>query len=75
MVRILARIGILVMAVVFVIAGIEFTRFAWYRTSELAELPLWMIHVAWPVAGFTWIVFAGEQIVDEMRIVLRGRAE
>ncbi len=25
--------------------------------------------VAWPVAGFTWIVFAGEQIVDEANIL------
>ena len=70
-VRIVARLGILALAVVFVIAGIEFTRFAWHRTSELAELPRWMIHVAWPVAGFTWIVFAGEQIVDEAKILLR----
>ena len=73
MVRILARIGILAMAVVFVWAGIEFTRFAWNRTSELADLPLWLIHVAWPVAGVTWIVFAGEQILDEMRILLGAR--
>ncbi len=29
-------------------AGWEFTRFAWHRVSELADLPLWMIHVAWP---------------------------
>jgi len=71
-VRILARLGILALALVFVWAGGEFTRFAWNRTSELADLPLWMIHVAWPVAGVTWIVFAGEQIVDEARIVLRG---
>jgi TRAP-type C4-dicarboxylate transport system permease small subunit len=71
-VRIVARLGILAMAVVFVIAGIEFTRFAWNRTSELADLPLWLIHVAWPVAGFTWIVFAGEQIVDETRILFAG---
>ena len=70
MVRILARLGVLALAVVFVSAGIEFTRFAWNRTSELADLPLWLIHVAWPVAGVTWIVFAGEQIVDEMRILV-----
>lgn len=72
-VRILARLGILAMALVFVVGGIEFTRFAWYRTSELAELPLWLIHVAWPVAGVTWIVFVGEQLVDEAAIAL-GRA-
>ena len=50
-VRIAARLGILAFALVFVVGGIEFTRFAWYRTSELADLPLWMIHIAWPVAG------------------------
>jgi TRAP-type C4-dicarboxylate transport system permease small subunit len=69
-VRIAARLGILAMALVFVWGGIEFTRFAWYRTSELAELPLWLIHIAWPVAGVTWIVFLGEQFVDEARILL-----
>ena len=69
-VRIMARLGILALALVFVWAGIEFTRFAWNRTSELADLPLWLIHVAWPVAGVTWIMFAGEQIVDEARILI-----
>ena len=68
-VRILSRLGILALALVFVWAGIEFTRFAWNRTSELADLPLWLIHVAWPVAGVTWIAFAGEQILDEARIL------
>jgi TRAP-type C4-dicarboxylate transport system permease small subunit len=74
-VRIVARLGILALAFVFIWAGIEFTRFAWNRTSELADLPLWLIHVAWPVAGFTWVVFAGEQIIDEMRILLWGTKE
>jgi len=68
-VRILARLGILALALVFVWAGSEFTRFAWNRTSELADLPLWLIHIAWPVAGVTWIVFAAEQIIDEARIL------
>ena len=72
-VRILARLGVLAMAVVFVWGGLEFTRFAWNRTSELADLPLWMIHVAWPVAGVTWIVFAGEQILDETQILLGAK--
>jgi TRAP-type transport system small permease protein len=71
-VRITARLGVLALAVVFVVAGIEFTQFAWNRTSELADLPLWLIHVAWPVAGVTWIIFAGEQIVDEARVLFKG---
>ncbi|MES1149691.1 MAG: TRAP transporter small permease [Bradyrhizobium guangdongense] len=73
LVRILARFGVLALAIVFVTAGTEFTRFAWNRTSELADLPLWLIHIAWPVAGVTWIVFAGEQIFDEMRILVGAK--
>src|SRR6476619_2033654 len=73
-IKILARLGVLALALVFVLAGTEFTRFAWYRTSELADLPLWMIHVAWPVAGLTWIVFLGEQFVDELKILFGGGA-
>jgi TRAP-type C4-dicarboxylate transport system permease small subunit len=68
-VRLLGRLGVLAAALVFVFAGIEFTRFAWNRTSELADLPLWLIHVAWPVTGVTWIVFLGEQVADDLRTI------
>lgn len=72
-VRLLGRLGVLAAALVFVWAGIQFTRFAWNRTSELADLPLWLIHIAWPVTGFTWIAFLGEQVVDDLKVVL-GRS-
>ena len=62
----------LVFALVFTWFGIEFTRFGWNRTSELAELPLFMIHIAWPITGVTWLVFLGEQFVDHWR-ELTGR--
>ena len=71
--RLVAHLAVLAFALVFVWAGIEFTRFAWRRTSELADLPLWYIHVAWPVTGVTWIVFLGEQIVFDLKIIF-GRA-
>src|SRR5262245_32216418 len=72
--RLLGRLGVLAAALVFVSAGIEFTRFAWRRTSELADLPLWVIHVAWPVTGVTWIVFLGEQVLADLRIIFGSRA-
>jgi TRAP-type C4-dicarboxylate transport system permease small subunit len=71
--RLLGRTGVLVIALVFVWAGVEFTQFAWFRTSELAELPLWYIHVAWPVTGVTWLAFLGEHITNDLRIIM-GRA-
>ena len=72
--RLTGRLGVLVAAVVFVYAGIEFTRFAWKRTSELADLPLWYIHVAWPVTGVTWLVFLGEQMLSDLKTAF-GRSE
>jgi TRAP-type C4-dicarboxylate transport system permease small subunit len=73
-IRLIARFGVLVAALVFVWAGIEFTRFAWNRISELAELPLWLIHIAWPITGLTWIAFLGEQMLADVRIMLGRRA-
>jgi TRAP-type C4-dicarboxylate transport system permease small subunit len=68
------RIATLVFALVFLWYGIEFTEFAWGRISELAELPLWLIHVAWPFAGITWIVFAGEHALRDLQLLVRGHA-
>jgi TRAP-type transport system small permease protein len=72
-IKIVARLAILIIAFVFVWSGIEFTRFGWNRISELAELPLWMIHIAWPIAGATWIAFLGEQFYDEINVLLGSR--
>jgi len=71
--RLLGRLGVLVAACIFITAGIEFTRFAWKRTSELADLPLWLIHVAWPVTGASWLIFLGEQVLRDLKLVF-GRA-
>ena len=68
--RLAGRLGVLAAALVFVWAGIHFTQFAWNRISELAELPLWLIYVAWPVTGVTWLVFLGEQLLDDVKTAL-----
>ena len=67
--RLCGRFGILALAIVFILAGIEFTRFAWTRISELAELPLWLIHVAWPVTGVTWLVFVAPLMLEDLKII------
>ena len=62
---------VLLFALVFLWWGWEFTEFAVYRISELAELPLWTIHAAWPVAGAVWLLFQAERMADAV-LVLRG---
>jgi TRAP-type C4-dicarboxylate transport system permease small subunit len=71
--RLVSNVAVLALALVFVWAGWSFTQFAWNRISELAELPLWLIHVAWPIAGATWLIFTGEQMWDNLRTLITGR--
>jgi TRAP-type transport system small permease protein len=71
--RLVASAFVLLFAFVFLWWGIDFTRFAFNRISELAELPLWMIHLPWPLAGATWLLFQGEHAWHDLR-VLAGRA-
>ena len=70
--RLVSHVFVLVFALVFIWWGIEFTRFGWDQLSEIAELPMWMIFIAWPVAGFTWVLFIGESFVAHLRILREG---
>ena len=67
--RIVSNLLVLVFALVFVWWGIEFVRFGWNQHSELAELPMPFIFLAWPVAGATWVLFLGESFVQNFRIL------
>jgi TRAP-type C4-dicarboxylate transport system permease small subunit len=63
-----SRLLIMGFAGVVLYWGIEFTQFGWNQTSELADLPMWMIFIAWPVAGFFWIAFLIEKmLIDSER--------
>lgn len=68
--RVVSHLFVLVFALVFVWWGIQFVRFGWNQESELAELPMTYIFLAWPVAGFTWVLFLGEIFVADMRTLL-----
>ena len=70
-VELLSGAFVVLFALVFLWWGWEFTEFAVYRISELAELPLWTIHVAWPIAGAVWLLFQAERMADAV-LVLRG---
>ena len=67
--KIVSSLFILGFALVFIWWGWEFTRFAWNRTSELADLPLWLIHMAWPLTGLTWVLFQGEHLINAVRVL------
>jgi TRAP-type C4-dicarboxylate transport system permease small subunit len=72
--QIVTNLLVLAFALVFVWWGIEFVRFGWDQSSELAELPMTFIFIAWPVAGVTWVLFLGEAFIASFR-VLAGKNE
>jgi TRAP-type C4-dicarboxylate transport system permease small subunit len=72
MLRVIANLFVLVMALVFVWYGTRFVKFGWDQTSELAELPMVYIFAAWPIAGLTWVLFLGEWFVKDWRTIAGG---
>lgn len=58
-----SRLLILGFAAVVLYWGIAFTQFGWNQTSELADMPMWLIFMAWPVAGFFWVAFLLEKML------------
>ena len=72
MLRIVSMIFVLVFAYVFVWYGIGFVQFGWNQTSELADLPMTYIFIAWPLTGVTWFIFGIQRLLNDIRIARYG---
>jgi TRAP-type C4-dicarboxylate transport system permease small subunit len=70
--RIVSAVFVLVFALVFVWYGVKFVQFGWDQTSELADMPMTYIFVAWPLAGLTWLLFGGERLLADIRFLRYG---
>ncbi len=66
--------GILVVALVFVLYGYGYTVFGYVQTSELTGINMATMHVAFFLAGVTWIVVIAQRSISALSIVVRGRA-
>jgi TRAP-type transport system small permease protein len=73
--RIVSNVFVLIFALVFLWWGIRFVQFGWNQNSELAELPMAYIFVAWPLAGATWVLFLSESFVANFRILFGKSAQ
>src|SRR4051812_44759308 len=70
--RIVSLVFVLAFALMFVWYGVTFVQFGWNQTSELADLPMTWIFIAWPITGVTWIVFGIQRLLNDIRIVRFG---
>ena len=65
--------AILVIAVVFLAYGWGYAAFGYSQTSELTGINMVTMHLAFPLAGATWIVFIVERALAALT-VLFGRS-
>ena len=63
-----------IMAMIFVVWGWPLVKFGLLQTSEMAELPMVLIYMAWPLTGITWILFLAERLVDHIKLYRGGAA-
>jgi TRAP-type C4-dicarboxylate transport system permease small subunit len=64
--------AILVIAVVFVVYGWGYAVFGYGQTSELTGMNMVTMHLAFPLAGVTWVVFIAERALAALAVIVRG---
>ena len=69
--RLFVDFMVFLVAMIFIVWGWPLVLFGLLQTSEISELPMVTIYIAWPLAGVTWILFLGEKTVENIK-VMRG---
>jgi TRAP-type C4-dicarboxylate transport system permease small subunit len=70
--RLVSMVFVLLFALVFAWYGVKFVQFGWNQSSELADMPMGFIFVAWPLTGLTWLMFGFERMRNDLRILRHG---
>jgi TRAP-type C4-dicarboxylate transport system permease small subunit len=73
--RMVVHFAMILVALIFLAFGWRFTEFGYQQSSELTGLNMSVIHIAWPIAGFTWLVFLGEKLYDDYQLIKKSRGE
>lgn len=70
--KLVRHLAMTVLALAFIWYGRPFVNQGLMQTSEIAELPMVTIYVAWPLAGAVWLIFLAEKIVIDIRHIAMG---
>ena len=62
-------LNIFLTALVFLVWGQSFVASSLMQTSEMADLPMVYIYIAWPVAGVSWMLFLIERTIDNIKLI------
>jgi TRAP-type C4-dicarboxylate transport system permease small subunit len=65
--KLLCYAAMLGVAFTFLRYGYDFAILGSRQQSEISGIPMLSIYIAWPFAGFTWVIFLAEKIHDAIR--------
>jgi TRAP-type C4-dicarboxylate transport system permease small subunit len=71
--RMIVHGAIFLVAMIFLAFGWRFAQFGYDQQSELTGINMALIHIAWPVAGFTWVLFTLEKFYDDFQLFKKGQ--
>ena len=71
--RMVVHAAMFLVALIFLAFGWRFTQFGYDQSSELTGINMSVIHIAWPIAGFTWVVFLIEKFYDDIQLMQKGK--
>lgn len=67
--NLIVHIGIATLASFFSFYGIKFAQFGFIQQSEMSGINMLSIYIAFPLAGFTWLLFLIEKISADFRLI------
>jgi TRAP-type C4-dicarboxylate transport system permease small subunit len=70
--RLVVHTAIFLVALIFLAFGWRFAQFGYDQSSELTGINMATIHIAWPFAGFTWVLFLLEKFYDDIQLLKKG---
>jgi TRAP-type C4-dicarboxylate transport system permease small subunit len=71
--RVVVDGAVAVFGVAFLWIGAQYAADARTEVSEITELPMIYMYVAFPVSAAGWLLFLVEQIIDDLRQLARSR--
>jgi len=71
--RLVVHLAMALMAGVFAWFGYKFARFGSIQHSEMSGINMLSIYVSFPMAGVTWLLFLGERIAFDVRVIISGK--
>lgn len=72
--RLVVHLAMLALALCFIWYGREFADQGLMQTSEIADLPMISIYIAWPLSGVIWTLFLLEKLNADIQLI-RGKSD